>query len=281
MSSDINTPGDDAPVGPDGMRIPPGSRANQDDEDSSSSADARVVPPAFKFGPGPISVWRSRMSPEKVAVLLVTALITALLATALLSAEKAEASPRTEAAKAAAAAAAPPARREDPLEDLTYDELRSGRFRPAPVSRPESSPEGPDAPPATYDYSVRRGDTARVIARRELGGERHVASIARLNPDVDLAKLKAGQKLKLPVPKAKPTSVKPTGKSGQPVAVPRASNGSPPKTPTVSSKGAPAKTAVKKAPATTPKKATPAPAADPKKTKSASNSGSAIRPRTV
>lgn len=220
------------------------------------------------------------MSPEKVAVLLVTALITALLATALLSAEKAEASPRTEAAKAAAAAA-PPARREDPLEDLTYDELRSGRFRPAPVSRPESSPEGPDAPPPTYDYSVRRGDTARVIARRELGGERHVASIARLNPDVDLAKLKAGQKLKLPVPKAKPTSVKSTGKSGQPAAAPRASNGSPPKAPSASSKAASAKTAVKKAPATTPKKTNPAPAADPKKTKSASNSGPAIRPRTV
>ncbi len=218
------------------------------------------------------------MSPEKVAVLLVTALITALLATALLNAEKAEASPRTEAAKAAASA--PPPRREDPLEDLTYDELRSGRFRPAPVLRQESGQEGPVAPPATYDYTIRRGDTARVIARRELGGERFVASIARLNPDVDIAKLKTGNKLKLPVPKSKP-ALKTTGKSGQPTVAPKSTSGSALKAPSGTSKASAPKTAVKKSPASAPKKAVPTPAPDPKKTKSASNSGTAIRPRTV
>jgi hypothetical protein len=220
------------------------------------------------------------MSPEKVAVLLVTALITALLATALLNAEKSEAAPRLEAAKAAAGGSPPPARRQDPLEDLTYDDLRSGRFRPAPIPRPDQDTEGPAAPPASVDYVVRRGDTARVIARRELGGERHLASIARLNPDVDLGKLKAGQVLKLPAPKPK-TVLKTSGKGGEATPAARSTTSKSGATKTGAAKPAP-KSAPKSSGKADPKAATKKSApTDPKKTKAASNPGAAVKPRTV
>lgn len=143
------------------------------------------------------------MSPEKVAVLLVTALITALLATALWNAEKAEASPRTPSLGGNPRPGA--ARRADPLDELTYDEIRAGALRPPPLERPaDAAPRTEAAPPV--EYLVKRGETLRVIARRELGGERFIPQIVELNPGLDPNKLAAGQKIKLPAkPKARAT----------------------------------------------------------------------------
>ncbi|HYC76648.1 MAG TPA: LysM domain-containing protein [Planctomycetota bacterium] len=133
------------------------------------------------------------MSPEKVAVLLVTGLITVLLATALVNAEKAEAAPRPSAGieprKAAAA-------RPDPLGALEFDDLKNGRFRTPPARTEPPPPLGPEEPPP--QYVIKRGDTLRGIASKQLGGVRHVAALIDANPGIDPNRLRAGDRIALP-----------------------------------------------------------------------------------
>jgi nucleoid-associated protein YgaU len=135
------------------------------------------------------------MSPEKVAVLLVTVLITALLATALLNAEKAEAATRTTSFSSVDSAA-----ESDPVDEMTYDEIRNGRFRPSPppARRPEAG--GVAAPPSRgyADYVVRKGDTLSGIARKLLGSSARYPSIVDANPGLDPNKLTAGVTIKIP-----------------------------------------------------------------------------------
>jgi LysM repeat protein len=171
-------------------------RTNPFVDASSASREDRDVVPAF------IPPRRSSfMSPEKVAVLVVTLLITALSAAAILGADRTAAvvGPGATSSSGAAAGAPPPARRSDPVESLTYDDLRQGRFRPGPPKTRAKDPESnAAAAPAPIVYQIKRGDSLARIARRELGSERKIGAIVELNPGLVPDKLIAGNTIKLP-----------------------------------------------------------------------------------
>ncbi len=69
-----------------------------------------------------------------------------------------------------------------------------------PTPEPVPPPVAP-APvePAFREYEVRSGDSFYRIAERELGAANRYKEIAALNPTVDPARLRLGQKLRLPV----------------------------------------------------------------------------------
>lgn len=142
------------------------------------------------------------MSPEKVAVLLVTALIAILLSVALVGSEAAEAGQKPTAGAVPGKTAPPAPIREpvDPVARVTAEDIRRGRARQQPASRPTDDPANP-AQPETVQYKVKPGDSLERIARRELGNAAYVWKITALNPNVDPKKLHKDDVLILPVVK--------------------------------------------------------------------------------
>lgn len=140
------------------------------------------------------------MSPEKVAVLLVTALIAILLSVALVGSEAAEAGqkPAPSGVPGKATPAAPVREPVDPVSRVTAEDIRRGRARQQPASRPVDDPATP-AQPETVQYKVKPGDSFERIARRELGNGAYVWKITALNPNVDPKKLHKDDILILPV----------------------------------------------------------------------------------
>lgn len=67
-----------------------------------------------------------------------------------------------------------------------------------PQPKPHTRNEGVAAPQRTRTYVVRTGDTLGEIAQRELGTYKRWDEIARINGNLDPAKLRAGMELKLP-----------------------------------------------------------------------------------
>lgn len=71
-----------------------------------------------------------------------------------------------------------------------------GLGQPAPGVTPPAPVE--PAPAATNEYTVQKGDSLALIARRTLGSEQRWSEIQTLNPGVTPKSLKIGMKLKLP-----------------------------------------------------------------------------------
>ncbi len=75
------------------------------------------------------------------------------------------------------------------------------RPQPQLQTQPQSQPpavRGVEAP-AFRSYTLRRGDTFEIIARRELGSSSHAAAISRANPLQDPTRLREGQTIRIPL----------------------------------------------------------------------------------
>ncbi|MBL9077127.1 MAG: LysM peptidoglycan-binding domain-containing protein [Planctomycetes bacterium] len=71
-----------------------------------------------------------------------------------------------------------------------------GAASPSPSPVPAVAPAAPASP--VVAYTIARGDTLEGIARRQLGDRKRVKELRELNPDVDPAKLRVGQKIRVP-----------------------------------------------------------------------------------
>ncbi len=165
------------------------------------------------------------MSPEKVALIVVTGLIAVLSGVAILGTENgpANATPGLGKAAAQAAPAQPKPQRvlAKPIEEYTYNDLVAGRARTRTPEKAAAEAEGPKAP---VEYTVKKGETLGRIAREKLGNGALAGKIVALNKGMRIdSRLQPGQKILLP-PNAKLTADagkagatpkgKPTAKSG-------------------------------------------------------------------
>lgn len=77
--------------------------------------------------------------------------------------------------------------------------------RPEPTPPPRTESATPQATvrgveaPAFRSYTLRRGDTFEIIARRELGSSSHASAISRANPLLDPTRLREGQTIRIPL----------------------------------------------------------------------------------
>ncbi len=185
------------------------------------------------------------MSPEKVALIVVTGLIAVLSGVAILGTEEGKKTADPAAAGLAGAltsktAATPPpsspkSTRVIPqaVEEFTYNDLVSGRAR----TRTPPKPEADSTPQAPVEYTVKKGETLGKIARDRLGNGALVGKIVALNKGLRVeSRLQPGQKILLP-PSAKVAPSKET---------PKVQNSGPAKSPKVSKPATPAPGRTKK-----------------------------------
>ncbi len=149
------------------------------------------------------------MTPEKVAVLVITGVIAVLLSITLmgspdggggeLAAAPGGGAPRTES---------PPAPKDD-LERFDFQTANQGGFRtilqPDPKPAPVGESEPPPAPSAPTRYKVVAGDTLAAIAKRVYGRKSMADEIQALNGNLDPRKLRPGMELLLPPKKGATT----------------------------------------------------------------------------
>ncbi|MSR74563.1 MAG: LysM peptidoglycan-binding domain-containing protein [Planctomycetes bacterium] len=165
------------------------------------------------------------MTPEKIAVLVVTVVIAVLLSLTLLSSPG---TPVTETAEAVKIEAAPASLQGDALVDATggaaplgLQEILDGKAgtQLAPRKAPNSGavPIVGPVQETVVPTSVRigSGDTLEVIARRLYGRAGAVSEILAANPGINPKRLKIGQELKLP---RAPTRAGVSGVSGSSAA---------------------------------------------------------------
>jgi nucleoid-associated protein YgaU len=96
----------------------------------------------------------------------------------------------------------PPESRTEPAPPR--EPVRTPPPEPAPKAeepQPRSTPPtvGGVEAPAFRAYTLRRGDTFEIIARRELGSSSHAAAISRANPLLDPTRLREGQTIRIPL----------------------------------------------------------------------------------
>src|SRR6185503_5112360 len=105
----------------------------------------------------------SLMSPEKVALIIVTGLIAVLLAVAVLKTEDAPVAPTSPEKAKQLPAERPLARTVKPLDQFTYDDIVTGRSRT--LVKPKAERSDKEASPSSTEYVVKKNDTLEKIAR--------------------------------------------------------------------------------------------------------------------
>ncbi len=88
-----------------------------------------------------------------------------------------------------------------------------------PKPEPEA-PTGPTVIPPSYrNYTIERGDTARIISRKFFGTDQHWLAIQNFNPTTDFNHLRVGRTIKVPVDPGNVQGLQ-VDDSGQPVRPP-------------------------------------------------------------
>lgn len=97
---------------------------------------------------------------------------------------------------------------------------------PEPIAPPpRTTPEPVDGPtvipPSYRNYTIERGDTARIISRKVYGTDQHWLAIQNFNPTTDFNHLRAGRTIKVPVDPGNIQGLQ-VDEAGQPVRPPAA-----------------------------------------------------------
>lgn len=167
------------------------------------------------------------MTPEKVAVLVITGVIAVLLSITLMGSPDAgdqgaaATPPASPPAPQGARTPAPP-REAPPREPRPIDiEIATGggyrtQLKPAPKTEPLTGGGAAPNPPGTVGggtYKILQGDTLAKVAKKTYGRSSASDAILAANPGLDPRKLRAGTEIRMP-------ALKPSGAVKAPAAVP-------------------------------------------------------------